>query len=77
MGLRERLEGSCTVPAPVLDARPKSAPVIADTDVGDLNASDVPEKRRVMLPAETVMPHFQQPQTVPHKFPFQPSLPMN
>lgn len=51
MGLRERLEGSCTVPAPVLDARPKSAPVIADTEVGDLNASDVPEKRRVMLPA--------------------------
>lgn len=51
MGRRERLDGSCTTPAPVLDARPNKAPVIAATEVGDLNASAVPENRRVMLPA--------------------------
>lgn len=40
------------MPAPVFDARPNRAPVIAATDVGDLNASAVPEKRRVMLPTQ-------------------------
>lgn len=48
--LRERLDGSCTVPEPVLEPLPNSAPVKAATDVGVFKASVELEIRRAILP---------------------------